>query len=239
MGVRLGPDARALLTQLALRWDQGEHVLITGGTGSGKTALARHLAQIRLDRGGSVVIMLAKLGVDSTITEDYKGFKRWKTWKKKPRADENKIVFWPDVEGKTATEAKAIMRAEYENALNEISRIGKWTVIIDEGLFTTSASGLNQADIISALYQLIRSSGGTMITLAQRPAHLPLSVYANSTHAFVGQAREPADLKRLANLDVSIPSRQMAQIIANNGRHDFLVLSTKDNIPPQRLNLAK
>lgn len=237
--VKLGPRARASLSELSLKWKQSEHVLITGGTGSGKTALARHLAQIRLDRGGSVVVMLAKLNKDNTIEDYYGDFTRWKTWKKRPKAHENKILFWPDVEGKTATEAKAILKSEYEYALNEISRVGKWTVIIDEGLFTTSPDGLNQGSIISALFQLIRSAYGTMIILAQRPAHLPLSVYANTTFAFVGQARETIDLKRLANMDVALPSRQLSEMIASNGRHDFLVLSTKDDAIPTRLNIAK
>ena len=222
-----------------MRWKQGEHVLITGGTGSGKTALARHLAQIRLDRGGSVVVMLAKLSADPTITDYYPDFKRWKSWKKRPRANENKILFWPAVEGKTATEAKAILKAEYAYALDEISRVGKWTVIIDEGLFTTSPDGLGMASTISALFQLIRSARGTMIILAQRPAHLPLSVYANATDAYIGQAREQVDLKRLANLDVSISSRDMQKMIAHNGRHDFIAVSTKSDAPPVRLNLAK
>lgn len=237
--VRLGPNARGILTGVALRWKQGEHVLITGGTGSGKTALARHLAQIRLDRGGSVVIMLAKLATDKTITDYYPDFTRWKTWKKRPKANENKILFWPGVEGKTATEAKGILKDEYAYALDEISRVGKWTVIIDEGLFTTDPRGLGQADRISALLQLIRSNNGTIIILAQRPAHLPLSVYANATDAYVGQASEDADLKRLANLDVSIPSKELQMMIRKNGRHDFIALSTKSDALPVRLNLAK
>lgn len=237
--VKLGPHARKTLAHLAMHWKQGEHVLCTGGTGSGKTAFARYLAEMRLERGGSVVVFVAKLQEDATIRDYYGDFKRWKTWKKKPRADENKILFWPDVEGKTATEAKAILKAEYAIALEEISRVGKWTVIIDEGLYTTAPDGLNLSGIISAMYQLIRSAHGTMITLAQRPAHLPLSIYANSTYAIIGQAREQVDVKRLANLDAGIDSRTMQRMIAANGRHDFLVVSTKGDMPPDRVNLMR
>lgn len=235
----LGGRARATLAVLASHWRQGEHVLITGGTGSGKTVFARYLAQMRLDRGGAVVVFVAKLQEDATIRDYYGDFTRWKTWKKKPKATENKILFWPDVEGKTTTEAKQILREEYENALEEISRVGRWTVLIDEGLYTTAPEGLNLSALISSMFQLIRSANGTMIILAQRPAHLPLSVYANATYAIVGQAREATDVKRLANLDAGIESRTMQRMIMANTRHDFLVVSTKGDMPPERVNLMR
>lgn len=237
--VTLGRHARAILSSFAFKWKQGEHVLITGGTGSGKTSLARFLIQMRLDRGGSVVVFVAKLQEDSTIRDYYSDFTRWKTWKKKPGAHENKVLFWPAVEGKTATEAKAILREEYTKALEEISRVGKWTVVIDEGLYTTAPDGLGLSGLISAMFQLIRSASGTMMILAQRPAHLPLSVYANSTHAFIGQAREMIDVKRLANLDSGLGSKTLQKMIQANGRHDFIVVSTKDDDAPERLNLAR
>ncbi len=237
--ISLGPSARATLARMSYYWKQGEHILVTGGTGSGKTALVRYLSQIRLDRQGSVVVFVAKLQEDSTIRDYYSDFTRWKTWKRKPKANEDRILFWPDVEGKTATEAKEILKEQYRIALEEISRVGRWTVIIDEGLYTTAPEGLNLSALISSMYQLIRSANGTMITLAQRPAHLPLSIYANVSYAIVGQAREQVDVKRLANLDAGIDSRTMQRMISSNGRHDFIVISTKGDLPPERLNLAR
>lgn len=237
--ISLGPHARATLARLAHNWRQGEHVLITGPTGSGKTAFCRYLTQMRIEREGSVVVFVAKLQEDATIRDYYGDFTRWKTWKKKPKANENKILFWPDVEGKTATEAKALLKEQYTIALEEISRTGRWTVVIDEGLYTTAPEGLNLSALVSAMYQLIRSANGTMITLAQRPAHLPLSIYANSSYAIIGQAREAVDVKRLANLDAGIDSRTMQRMIQANGRHDFIVVSTKGDMPPDRVNLAR
>lgn len=239
MGFQIGRNARAQLARISQTWRQGEHVLITGGTGSGKTMLARMLIQMRLDRGGSVIVFIAKLQPDETLSKYYSDFTRWKTWKKRPNLTENKILFWPDVEGKSATEAKTILKREYAIALNEISRVGKWTVVIDEGLYTTSPNGLNFGALISDMAQLIRSAKGTMIILAQRPAHLPLAIYANLSQAFVGRASEVNDLKRLGDLDTQIPSRDMQRAIRANGRHDFIWIPIASQGLPERINLAK
>lgn len=235
----LGPVAKSQLARISLMWEQGQHVLITGGTGSGKTRLARELIQMRLDRGGSVVVFVAKLQRDDTLRDDYGDFKRWKTWKDRPSVTDRRILLWPDVEGKTATEARAILQAEYSRALNEISKVGKWTVVIDEGLYTTASGGLNQSEIISQMFQLIRSAKGTMIVLAQRPAHLPLAIFANIDMAFVSRASETMDLKRLGDLSTVMPSKKLQAEIARNGKHDFVWIPTGWQLPPERINLAK
>lgn len=236
--IAIGRVARLQLARINQAWRQGEHVLITGGTGSGKTLLARMLIQMRIDRGSSVVVFVAKLQPDSTIKDYYSDFTRWKTWKKVPNIAENKILFWPDIEGKSPTEAKAILKREYVHALAEIGRVGKWTVVIDEGLYTTAPSGLNLASVISDMFQLIRSAKGTMIILAQRPSHLPLAIYANLSMAFVGRASEAADLKRLGDLDSNVPSKAMQQAIRANGKHDFLYIAMNTDALPERINLA-
>lgn len=237
--VRIGPRARAQLSRLAMEWHQGEHVIVTGRTGSGKTRLVRELVQLRLDRGGSVVVFIAKLQPDETILRDYKGFVRWKTWKKHPNVTESRVLFWPDVEGKTPTEARDIMKREYAHALGEIFKVGKWCVVIDEGLYTTSPSGLGLSDAISHMFQLIRSAKGTMIICAQRPSHLPLSIYANVSQAFVGGAWDDADVKRLVNLDGAGDRRSLADKIRALGPHDFLWFDVAAHRRPEVLNLAK
>jgi len=236
--MKIGPIATQQMSRLGMTWQQGGHVLITGGTGSGKTRLAREIIQERIKRGGFVVVFVCKLD-DATISNDYRDFKRWKTWKSKPRLDENRILLWPNVQGKPLDEALIIWKREFKHALDEIGRSGKWTVQIDEGLFVSSPSYLNLSHELGMMYQLMRSMRGTMITLAQRPAHLPVTIYANIEHAFVGRASELPDLKRLADLDGPTNSRELQKIISQNGRHDFTWIPVGPGWQPEQVNLTR
>jgi energy-coupling factor transporter ATP-binding protein EcfA2 len=238
MSVTLGPTTIAQFQRLALTWNQGDHVLVTGPTNSGKTELARLLDEIRIQRGGHVVCFVCKLQPDSTITESYKGWTRWTTWKKRVSVHENRVLFWPKVEGLNMRDATALMKYEFGKALDEISKVGRWTVHIDEGLFVTSPAYLGLAAEIGMMYGLIRSAKGTMITLAQRPSHLPLSLYANISHAFVGRASEQTDLRRLADMD-GTNSRELAQIIKGNNLHDFTWVQLGSTALSEQVNLAR
>jgi len=237
--MKIGPISQNQLQRLKTVWRQGEHVLITGGTGSGKTLLARELDQIRLDRGGAVVVFVCKLKPDDTIRDNYKGWTRWTSWKKNPTMTENRILFWPKVEGLPLNDAVKLMKTEFEHALDEIGKIGKWTVHIDEGLFVSSPQYLGMGSTMGMLYQMMRSSKGTMITLAQRPSHLPVSIYANLSHAFVGRASELPDLKRLADMDSMVNSKVLQRMINQNGKHDFIWIPIGSDSIPERMNLAR
>ena len=233
----IGPKSREQFRRLDSVWKQGDHCLVTGGTGSGKTVIARELDEIRIRHGGSVVVFVCKLQPDDTIVKDYKGFVRWTTWHKNPLLSEKKILFWPKVEKLTPTAAVEVMRDEIGNALEQIGKTGKWTVHIDEGLFVASPHYLGLGNVLGMLYALMRSSKGTMITLAQRPAHLPVTIYPNLSHAFVGRASELPDLRRLADMDGHSSSRELQRMISQNGKHDFIWIPIGTEWEPERMNL--
>lgn len=238
--MRPGPRTQEQLKRLARTWKQGEHVIISGATGSGKTALARKIDQIRIDRGGAVMVFVCKLSPDKTILEDYKGFTRWDRWKDRPPRDQSKVLLWPDIsKAKTIDDKKAIQREVFSEAMDKLSNVGKWTVHFDEGLYLCDPEYMNLKSKIGMLHALGRSSKLTLITLTQRPSHLPLILYGSASHAFMGRTREAVDVKRLAEMGGKQSARATAAMITGASRHDFLWIPVAPDWDPELVNMRR
>lgn len=238
--MRIGPVSRDQLNRLSSTWKQGEHILVSGGTGSGKTMLARQLDEIRIQRGGFVVVLVCKLNEDKTITDEYKGFTRWEKMKKSPAPHENKVLLWPDTSKEKGIIAKREMQREvFANAMDILADKGRWNVHIDEGLYMTNPQFMGLGQEVSMLHALGRSSGLTITTLVQRPSNVPLILYGSASHAFVGRTRERADNQRLAELGGRLSGREMGDRIASQGRHDFLWVPVAPDWEPETVNLSK
>lgn len=219
-----GPVTNMQLARLGRVWEQGEHILVSGPTKSGKTTLARRIIDIRLRREGHVVVFCMKTLPDPTIITDYKDFDRWQKWKRHTSKDDKKILLWPDV-SKAKGNRKAILEIQlevFQEAIDRINSIGHWTVQVDEGLYMTSREFLNMSGDLAMGNAIGRSGNLTYVTLTQRPSHIPLIVYGSASHAFIGRTREATDQKRLSELGPKEGSRALASTISNLGRHDFL-----------------
>lgn len=213
-------------------------MLISGATGSGKTALGRYVDQVRIDRGGFVMVMVCKPRPDRTILNDYKGFVRWKEWKKNPSPHENKVLLWPDTDKvKKMDDALDIQRDVFGRAFDELYRIGKWTLDVDEGLYTCSPYYLNLGSELAMLHAIGRSSNLTIITKVQRPSHVPLIIYSSASHAMIGRNQESTDVKRLSELGGRTSAKELAARISAQGRHDFLWVPVAPDWEPETINL--
>ena len=238
--MRQGPRFRHAMRRLSDVWQQGEHVIVSGPTGSGKTIFGRAIDQIRIDAGGHVVLFVGKLQEDPTITQYYKGWTRWKEFKSYARPSENKILLWPDVsKEKTIAGMRKVQREVFADALDKLAKVGRWTVDFDEGLYMCHPSYMGLAEEIGMLHALGRSSKLTVITKMQRPSNVPLIIYGSASHAFVGQVREQTDMRRLAELGSGVSSRQLIDRLASQGRHDFTWFPVAQGWPPQALNYSK
>jgi energy-coupling factor transporter ATP-binding protein EcfA2 len=236
-----GPTAKIQLARLAREWRQGEHLLISGGTGSGKTTLARRIGDIRAEKtGGTHLVFVCKLTPDETITRDYRNYTRWESWRKTPRPGENRVLLWPDTDSvKTVKGKRDLQRAVFAEALDGLASVGRWTVQIDEGLYFTNPSMLGFADELAILHAMGRSSKLTLMTLTQRPSHLPLILYGSASHAFVGQTRESGDAKRMAELGGQDGSKALMERISGLDRREFLWIPVAPGWPSEVVNLAK
>jgi len=237
--MRIGFTAAHQLKRLASKWEQGQHLIISGDTGSGKTQLGRYVDQIRINAGGYVVVFVVKK-TDSTIERDYAGWTRWTHWKKNPSPHENRVLLWPDItKAKTTGEARSIQKEVFAEAIAGLWRVGKWTVDFDEGLYMCSPTYMNMADDIGMLHALGRSEGLTIVTKMQRPSNVPLIVYGSASNAFIGRTRNQDDNKRLAELGGRSSARELQGKISQLGRHDFLWIPVAEDWEPETVNLRK
>lgn len=237
--MKAGPVTQEQLRRLSTVWRQGEHVLLSGSTGSGKTALGRYLDQIRINAGGHVVVFVCKPRTDPTIVRDYKSFTRWKTWKRIPSRHDNAVLLWPDTSrAKTLSEVRDIQREVFSEALDRVAKTGKYTIDLDEGLYMTSPEFMGLSKEIAMLHAIGRSSGITIITKMQRPSHVPLILYGSASHAFIGRTREKVDTKRLSEIAGRVSSGVLADRIASQGKHDFLWVPVAPDWEPETMNLS-
>jgi len=237
----IGPKTKEQMARLGRTWKQGQHVLISGPTGSGKTALARHVVQQRIDRGGHVIVFCMKPLEDETIIDEYAGWDRWKRWHRRPRSYESRILLWPDVRKAKGErdEILAIQKEVFSEAFAGVNHAGHWTVQVDEGLYTVSPDFLNMASELAMAHSIGRSGKITMVDLTQRPSHLPLILYGSAAHAFVGRTRESVDQKRLAELGSREGSKTLATRIADQDLHDFTWVPIAPDWPAETVNLRR
>lgn len=237
--MKLGFRTQHQLSRLAKVWKQGQHLIISGDTGSGKTELGRHVDQIRIDRGGFLVVFVVKKN-DKVLENDYKGWTRWTQWKKNPSPHENKVLLWPDItKAKSAAEAKAIQKEVFAGAIARLFQVGKWTVDFDEGLYMCAREYMNMADDIGMLHAIGRSEGLTIVTKMQRPSNVPLIVYGSASNAFVGRTRNADDNKRLAELGGRTNAKELGTRISTLGRHDFLWIPVAEDWEPEIVNIRR
>lgn len=227
--MQTGPTFREQMQRFGRQWEQGEHILITGPTKSGKTTLARHVVEQRLKRRGFVMVLIGKLTPDPTIADEYQGWTRWTTLRspitrrwRTPAPHENKILLMPNIEKiHNVRDKRLVQREVFRDAFDYLADKGRWTVQIDEGLYTADPSFLGLGMDLGMIHNLGRTSHVSLVTLAQRPAHLPKVLYSAAAHAFAGRAATYDDRKRLAELPGDWDQKQLYNRIATQKRHEF------------------
>ena len=186
------------------KWKQGEHVVIIGDTGSGKTYLESKILNLRQH----VVVIRTKpddikfAGFHKVPDIKKMGFRRF------------------DNEGKRVT--KFLLTPKYEEQriqtaamFEKVWREGAWCIAIDETYYTTQILKLEHQ--INKLLTQGRSKHISVVCGMQRPAWISRFAMSQATHAFIFRC-EGRDLKSLA--DALSPS--IIKPVEGLREHDFI-----------------
>lgn len=157
-------------------WRQGDHAVIVGMTGSGKTTLAHSL----LDRRGHAVMLVTK--------PDDLPWTGWRTVTTADRISPRKAPKWRLM--------PAYERAplQFKRAFDLVWREGSWCLYVDETYHVQNA-GL-QHHLVKLLTQG-RSKRITVVSGVQRPSWVRREVFSESTHVFAFRAGDRRDLQAL------------------------------------------
>lgn len=206
---------------------QGQHVLFVGPTQSGKSVLCRLEARVRR----FVVVFGTKPvdpSLDAYVEED--GYVRIDHWPPTP-ADYRKgreqwpdgyvrFILWPDIKKRADLRS---FRDVYAKCLDEVFIDGRWCVVVDEGLWLSSKTGLNLPLPLGDMAYGGASNLVSLYILVQRPANVPPVVWTSCSWAEIFHLGRTDDVRELASLGVYPPRQTMAIVHGLKG-HAFLDL---------------
>lgn len=193
------------------RWKPGQHVLLIGATGSGKTVAARDMLLLR-----KYVVAVATKSKDKSL--DSYGFAKISSWP--PSFYLKRVLFWvkPKALGDFSAQAIGIYRV-----LADIFKRGGWCVYFDDLIYVVNTLGLKAA--IRMMYTQVRSQNVSLVGSLQRPYWAPLECISQSSYALVFRIRDGHDIKRLAE-GFSVSYQELLQAIQSLKEYEFVFLAT-------------
>lgn len=207
----------------------GEHAVIVGSTGSGKSHLAREVVPLF---GRNIVVLDGKGGDDPSLK--IPGFRHIHRW---PPPDER----WGAVRGQVTGEARrpirvlltrpiktaddfAHMSVLFEAALRDLfprkgSRV--FALYVDEmQIIADPREGMGLGKYIGPLLRTKRYDGMSVITATQYPTWIPLSSYRESTHRWLFPIRDEDSQEKLGRIAGN--RKLLIPVLDSLKRYEFL-----------------
>lgn len=207
-------------------WGQGQHLVLIGKTGRGKTTFAVDAMEGRHELRGANVCSFVTKDQDETSAKLLKeGWARIAEWpptyaQRGGRTGTAKVILWPPYT-RASTYARKV-RPVFLDALDEILYEKNWTVYLDEASYMVESLSLRKS--MDELFTQSRSNGITLIAGSQRPVWT--SRAQTSQHSWVCSFRigDVDDARRAG--EVMGDRQRWTPVLLNLGPHDFLLVDT-------------
>ncbi len=213
------------------QWLQGEHIVVLGPTGTGKTRFTSSILDIR-----SYVCVLAVKAHDDTLEEFRKrGYPVITHWP--PAYNQPHVVLWIKPKSLAATKSQSIAISE---ALERMYLAGNWCIYFDEAGYIAGHLKLDQE--LGVLLNQGRSSGISVVCSMTRPhsvvGKVPLETLNQTRHQFIFRYTDDREIESCAKI-AGISKQIMVQYMGDlktypAGFSDFLYFGKSHKILVRR-----
>lgn len=205
---------RQWLDDFKRKWKPGQHVLLIGHTGSGKTVAAQDMLMLRK----YCVVVATKArdeSLDSYVRHGYRKLDEWP-----PAWNVKKVIFWrkPKALGDFRGQQVGIYQV-----MSDIFVRGAWCIAFDDLIYVCNTLKLKEP--VKMFYTQARSQNISIVSNLQRPFWAPLEAISQSTYALVFAAHDEHDIRRLAE-GLSIPFKELLAAIKELGPYQSIFLET-------------
>lgn len=203
-------------------WGQGQHLVLLGKTGRGKTTFAVDALNRRHDqRDASVISFVTKKRDETSSVLLEQGWTKLVDWPPTyAQRKRGRMIFWPPYT--KASSYPGDVRSTFREALDEIMDEGNWTLYLDEASYMVESLKLRTS--LDEFFTQSRSNGITLVAGSQRPVWVSRSMV--SQHAWVCAFRigDMEDARRAG--EVMGDRDRYTPVLTSLGPHQFLLVDT-------------
>jgi ABC-type oligopeptide transport system ATPase subunit len=186
------------LSRLSRDWQQGEHLSIWGGTGSGKTTVCAGIVNLR-----QYSAVLASKQEDKTL-KLYEGYKVLKQWRDR-RWFEQHVIVWPYA--RYGDDVDAVFRKASLDMMDDIYWEKRWTFQLDDAKMLRHLGLMGK---VKTLFAHCRSQKSSLIFNDVRPFETVQEALDQTSYKLSFYMEDKRDVYRLAESAGKDPKRLMA-----------------------------
>lgn len=202
--------------KLRTAWTPGAHATILGPTGSGKTVLAREMAEMR-----RYVMWLAIKTRDPELSAlTRRGWRLTRDLVPDPQGTSSRWLVWPRAAGIRPTRVR--QADVFRRRFDQVHEAGGWTIVADELTYLTD--DLRLIDDCRTVLRTLRSDNVSMLMCAQRPRRIPIEALTESSLVCIFRQPDAYDRQRLSDLGADMPARELGAAIAALPRFHFITV---------------